>query len=42
MLLYDQHDYMDERRHALSLWAAKLESLGKGESFNVVSLRQVD
>lgn len=39
--IYDQHDYMDERRHALNLWAAKLAALEKGEAFNVVPLRQV-
>ncbi|MBK9351391.1 MAG: tyrosine-type recombinase/integrase [Sulfuritalea sp.] len=39
--IYDQHDYLDERRHALSLWAAKLAVLEKGEAFNVVPLRQV-
>lgn len=39
--IYDQHDYMEERRLALNLWAAKLESLQKGEVFNVVPLRQV-
>jgi integrase len=37
---YDTHDYMDERRSALELWAAKLEKLLKGESFNVVPLRK--
>lgn len=39
--IYDQHDYLDERRHALNLWAAKLATLEKGEAFNVVPLRQV-
>jgi integrase len=39
--IYDQHDYMEERRRALNLWAAKLEALEKGETFNVVPLRQV-
>lgn len=39
--IYDQHEYMDERRRALNLWAAKLEALEKGEAFNVVPLRQV-
>jgi integrase len=37
--IYDQHDYMDERRHALNLWAAKLEALEKGEECKVVPLR---
>lgn len=39
--IYDQHDYMGERRNALNLWAAKLAALEKGEPFNVVPLRQV-
>lgn len=39
--IYDQHDYMDERRRALSQWAAKLEAVEKGEVFNVVPVRQV-
>ncbi len=39
--IYDQHDYLEERRYALSLWAAKLEALEKGEPFNVVPIRQV-
>lgn len=39
--IYDQHDYMDERRVALNLWAAKLAALENGEAFNVVPLRQV-
>lgn len=36
--IYDQHDYLTERRAALDLWAAKLDKLIKGEPFNVVSL----
>ena len=37
--IYDQHDYLEERRHALNLWASKLAALEKGEGFTVVSLR---
>jgi len=40
--IYDQHDYMDERRHALNLWVAKLVALEKGEVLNVVPLRKID
>lgn len=39
--IYDRHDYLDERRHALALWAAKLEAAEKGEAFNVVPFRLV-
>lgn len=39
--IYDRHDYLDERQHALTLWAAKLEAAEKGEAFNVVPFRQV-
>jgi integrase len=38
--IYDQHDYMEERRHALNLWAAKLDDLQKGETLNVVPIKQ--
>jgi integrase len=38
--IYDQHDYLDERRRALGLWVAKLEAMEKGEAFNVVSMRR--
>jgi integrase len=39
--IYDRHDYLDERRHALTLWAAKLEAAEKGEAFNVVPFQRV-
>jgi integrase len=38
--IYDQYDYLDERRQALELWAAKLEALEKGDVFNVVPIRK--
>lgn len=43
--VYDKHDYLDERRRALSLWAAFLEKIERGEelergqSGKVVELR---
>lgn len=39
--IYDRHDYLDERRHALTLWAAKLEAAEKGEAFNVIPFGRV-
>lgn len=36
--VYDQHDYLDERRRALELWSAKLEVLEAGAN-NVVMLQ---
>jgi len=36
--VYDQHDYLDERRRALELWSAKLEILETGAD-NVVLLQ---
>ncbi len=38
--IYDKHDYLDERRRALELWAAKLASIEKSEGFNVVLFRR--
>ncbi|MSQ52816.1 MAG: site-specific integrase [Betaproteobacteria bacterium] len=38
--VYDQHDYLEERRRALELWSAKLSSLEKGEAFNVVPFKR--
>lgn len=29
--IYDQHDYLEERAHALDLWAATLAALSRGE-----------
>jgi hypothetical protein len=36
--VYDQHDYLDERRKALELWEAKLATIESGAD-NVVMLR---
>lgn len=36
--IYDQHDYLDERRKALELWSAKLSVL-EAQADNVVMLR---
>lgn len=36
--VYDQHDYMEERRHALQLWASFLEQIEKGEPWNVIPI----
>lgn len=37
--IYDRHDYLSERREALTKWAAVLESCEAGKDWNVVSLR---
>lgn len=37
--VYDQHDYLDERRRALDLWVSKLSALESGAD-NVVMLSQ--
>jgi len=39
MAVYDQHDYLDERRRALALWANLLAQLETGRPENVVELR---
>jgi hypothetical protein len=36
--VYDQHDYLDERRKALELWEVKLATIESGAD-NVVMLR---
>lgn len=38
--VYDQHDYLTERRHALELWAAFLDQTERGEGWNVVSMKK--
>jgi integrase len=38
--VYDQHSYLDEKRHALDLWAAKLRSIIEPTLDNVVSLKK--
>ena len=36
--VYDHHDYLDEKREALGLWAARLRSIVNPQPSNVVSL----
>ena len=38
--VYDQHDYMDERRAALEKWAAFILACETGVEWNVIPLRQ--
>ena len=38
--IYNRHDYFEQRRIALNLWASFLENLESGNSWNVVPLRQ--
>jgi integrase len=39
--VYDQHAYLDEKRHALELWAARLrESVAPNDGSNVVRLKR--
>ena len=37
--VYDQHAYLDEKRHALELWAGRLRSIVEPAPANVVPLR---
>jgi hypothetical protein len=37
--VYDIHDYFDEKREALELWAARLRQIGNAKHGNVVRLR---
>lgn len=37
--IYDRHDYIDERREALTKWAAYLECCETGKDWNVIPLR---
>jgi integrase len=39
--IYNQYDYFDERKDALSRWAMLLDATSRGESFNVVGLRSM-
>jgi integrase len=38
--VYDQHDYLSERRKALELWSAFLQKCEMGGQWNVISLKQ--
>lgn len=40
LAIYDQHDYLDERRMALELWTEYLLSCEQGRKWNVVTLDQ--
>lgn len=37
--VYDQHAYIDEKRHALGLWAARLREIIQPAPANVVRMR---
>jgi hypothetical protein len=37
--VYDQHAYIDEKRHALELWSARLREIIRPAPVNVVPLR---
>jgi integrase len=37
--VYDQHAYLDEKRHALELWAARLRSIVEPPPANVVTIK---
>jgi len=37
--IYDRHDYIDERREALTKWAAFLDCCETGKDWNVIQLR---
>jgi integrase len=39
--IYDQHDYLDEKRAALELWSSHLEAVLKGEYQKVIPIRRV-
>jgi integrase len=36
--IYDQHTYIDEKRHALELWAARLQSIVEPPPDNVIAI----
>lgn len=38
--IYNRHDYLDERREALRLWANLLESCETGQNWNVTPIRK--
>lgn len=37
---YDKHDYLDERRNALELWASFLETVEQGRPWNVTPIKK--
>jgi hypothetical protein len=38
--VYDLHDYLDEKREALELWAAQLKAIVSPKPANVVPIRR--
>lgn len=40
--IYNRHQYLDERRHALEQWAALLVALEQGTEYNVTPIRQIN
>jgi hypothetical protein len=38
--VYDQHDYLDERRAALEKWTAFILACETGQEWNVIPFRQ--
>lgn len=38
--IYNRHDYFEQRRIALNLWASFLENLERGSTWNVVPMKQ--
>lgn len=38
--IYNRHQYLEERRHALALWASLLVALEQGTEYNVTPLKQ--
>ena len=39
--IYNRHQYLDERRHALEQWAALLVALERGTEYNVTPIKRV-
>lgn len=39
--IYNRHQYFDERRHALALWADMLTALEQGAEYNVTPIKRV-
>ncbi|ENB1278200.1 site-specific integrase, partial [Salmonella enterica] len=39
--IYNRHQYFEERRAALELWAGLLVSLERGENYNVITLVKI-
>lgn len=38
--IYNRHQYFNERRHALELWAGLLVELEKGNDYNVTPIKR--